>query len=62
MEYCTSCNEPNVLFGHKCLTKCLSGLYYDQTTNSCRNCDAECETCITRSDNCLTCDHLEVLG
>lgn len=40
---------------------CEDGFYADNTTHECKNCSAQCVSCVGRPDNCTSCDSAKVL-
>ena len=51
---CTTYGDPTTGY---CLSACPAGWYGDETSHICLPCDFNCQTCITYSWNCLTCEY-----
>ncbi|KAL4489762.1 hypothetical protein ABPG72_022402 [Tetrahymena utriculariae] len=53
---CTSCSSQLIFYNNQCLTQCPSGLFIQQSNNSCVPCDQRCKSCNGQSSSsCLSC-------
>ena len=53
---CTSCSDDLVLSGGRCGASCPEGMYADEATRTCQQCDKACRACILSASNCLSCN------
>ncbi|KAL4495547.1 hypothetical protein ABPG72_020288 [Tetrahymena utriculariae] len=52
-KQCTQCIDDKMLIQNNC--QCPDGMFFDEKLKLCQKCEAQCSTCIEKSNICLTC-------